>query len=62
MAEPVREQLWGYTHSIQMLRRTMEGRMFPLTLEGLRGRCGRSGGEGSTLALLVPRLVSAFIG
>jgi uncharacterized protein len=34
---PVPEQHWGFTHSIQMLRRTMEGRMYPLTLEGLEG-------------------------
>jgi uncharacterized protein with von Willebrand factor type A (vWA) domain len=34
---PVREEHWGYTHSIQMLRRLMEGRMFPLTLDGLEG-------------------------
>jgi hypothetical protein len=34
---PVQEQHWGFTHSIQMLRGLMEGRMFPLTLEGLEG-------------------------
>jgi hypothetical protein len=34
---PVKEEHWGYTHSIQMLRRIMGGRMFPLTLEGLEG-------------------------
>ena len=28
---------WGYTHSIQMLRELMAGRMFPLTLDGLDG-------------------------
>jgi uncharacterized protein len=32
---PVPEAHWGHTHSIQMLRQLMEGRMFPLTLEGL---------------------------
>ncbi|MGL4243700.1 MAG: vWA domain-containing protein [Beijerinckiaceae bacterium] len=32
---PVREQHWGFTHSIQMLRRLMDGRMYSLTLEGL---------------------------
>jgi uncharacterized protein len=32
---PVPEQHWGHTHSIQMLRRLMEGRMYPLTLDGL---------------------------
>jgi uncharacterized protein len=34
---PVKEEHWGFTHSIQMLRRIMGGRMFPLTLEGLEG-------------------------
>jgi uncharacterized protein len=34
---PVKQENWGYTHSIQVLRRIMEGRMFPLTLEGLEG-------------------------
>jgi uncharacterized protein len=32
---PVREQHWGFTHSTTMLRSLMDGRMFPLTLEGL---------------------------
>jgi uncharacterized protein len=32
---PVPEQHWGFTHSIQMLRRMLEGRMYPLTLTGL---------------------------
>jgi uncharacterized protein len=32
---PVPEAHWGHTHSIQMLRKLMAGRMFPLTLEGL---------------------------
>ncbi len=34
---PVKESQWGYTQSIQMLKGLMEGRMFPLTLEGLEG-------------------------
>lgn len=32
---PVPENQWGYTHSIQLVRRLMEGRMFPMTLAGL---------------------------
>lgn len=32
---PVPEAHWGYTHSIQMIRRLMADRMYPLTLEGL---------------------------
>ena len=32
---PVRQEHWGYTHSIGMLQELMEGRMYPLTLEGL---------------------------
>jgi uncharacterized protein with von Willebrand factor type A (vWA) domain len=32
---PVAEKEWGYTASIRMIRTLMEGRMFPLTLEGL---------------------------
>jgi uncharacterized protein len=32
---PVREQHWTYTHSIQMMKSLVGGRMFPLTLEGL---------------------------
>lgn len=32
---PVREQHWGYTHSIGMIRDTFGGRMYPLTLAGL---------------------------
>jgi uncharacterized protein with von Willebrand factor type A (vWA) domain len=32
---PVREGEWAYTHSIQMMKQLMSGRMFPLTLEGL---------------------------
>ncbi|MHB2168845.1 vWA domain-containing protein [Alsobacter sp. R-9] len=34
---PVKPTQWGYTQSIQMLKGLMEGRMFPLTLEGLDG-------------------------
>ncbi len=34
---PVPEPHWAHTHSIQMLKRLVEGRMFPLTLEGLEG-------------------------
>jgi uncharacterized protein with von Willebrand factor type A (vWA) domain len=32
---PIREQQWRYTPSIAMIRDIMEGRMYPLTLEGL---------------------------
>ena len=32
---PVPENQWSYTHSIQLVRRLMEGRMFPMTLAGL---------------------------
>jgi len=32
---PVREQHWGYTHSIQMIRDLFCDRMYPLTLAGL---------------------------
>ncbi|PVB59272.1 VWA domain-containing protein [Labrenzia sp. 011] len=32
---PVREEHWGYTQSIQILNELMDGRMFPMTLEGL---------------------------
>ncbi len=32
---PVPEQYWGGTQSIGMIRELMEGRMFPLTLDGL---------------------------
>ena len=32
---PTKEQHWGYTHSIEMMRRLFGGRMYPLTLEGL---------------------------
>jgi uncharacterized protein len=34
---PVKEQHWGFTHSTTLIRGLMEGRMFPLTLEGLEG-------------------------
>ena len=32
---PVPEQYWGYTASIQIVRQLMQDRMYPLTLEGL---------------------------
>ncbi|MEM5582016.1 VWA domain-containing protein [Roseibium sp. AS2] len=32
---PVRREHWHYTHSIQMLNELMDGRMFPMTVEGL---------------------------
>ncbi|NKX43933.1 vWA domain-containing protein [Roseicyclus persicicus] len=32
---PVAERLWGYTQSIGMIREIFEGRMVPMTLEGL---------------------------
>jgi uncharacterized protein with von Willebrand factor type A (vWA) domain len=32
---PVPEQEWGYTQSIQMVRQLMGNRMYPLTLDGL---------------------------
>ncbi|MBN9671422.1 vWA domain-containing protein [Roseibium aggregatum] len=32
---PVRQEHWHYTHSIQMLNELMDGRMFPMTVEGL---------------------------
>ena len=32
---PVREEHWGYTHSVRMMKELMHGRMYPLTLEGL---------------------------
>ena len=32
---PVPEKLWGYTHSIAMIRQIFEGRMVPMTLDGL---------------------------
>jgi len=32
---PSKEEFWRYTHSIELLRQLMEGRMFPLTLTGL---------------------------
>jgi uncharacterized protein with von Willebrand factor type A (vWA) domain len=34
---PVPARDWGYTASIRMIRQLLEGRMFPLTLEGLDG-------------------------
>jgi uncharacterized protein len=32
---PVPEKEWAYTHSITMVQQLMEGRMYPLTLDGL---------------------------
>jgi uncharacterized protein len=32
---PVPEEYWGYTHSIQIMRELMRERMYPLTLDGL---------------------------
>lgn len=32
---PSKEEFWRYTHSIELLKQLMEGRMFPLTLSGL---------------------------
>lgn len=32
---PIPEEHWGYTHSIGLVSKLMEGRMFPLTLDGL---------------------------
>lgn len=32
---PVREAHWQYTHSIRMMQELMNGRMFPMTVEGL---------------------------
>jgi uncharacterized protein with von Willebrand factor type A (vWA) domain len=32
---PTPQQTWSYTQSIRMIAERMEGRMFPLTLEGL---------------------------
>ncbi len=32
---PVAEHLWGYTPSIQLIGQLMNGRMYPLTLEGI---------------------------
>ncbi|HOV04971.1 MAG TPA: VWA domain-containing protein, partial [Kaistiaceae bacterium] len=32
---PVPERHWGATHSIQMIRQILGGRMYPLTLDGL---------------------------
>ena len=34
---PLREHLWPYTASVGVVRQLMEGRMFPLTLEGIDG-------------------------
>jgi hypothetical protein len=32
---PMKEQYWGYSHSIRMVRDLMHDRMYPLTLDGL---------------------------
>ena len=32
---PIPDSHWDYSHSIQMMKTLMEGRMFPLTLAGL---------------------------
>ncbi len=32
---PVPERVWGYTHSIAMISKILEGRMVPMTVEGL---------------------------
>lgn len=32
---PLKEEFWGYTQSVGIMHRLMEGRMFPLTLGGL---------------------------
>ena len=32
---PVPEQYWGYTASIQVVRQLVRDRMYPLTLDGL---------------------------
>lgn len=34
---PMREDAWGYTTSIDIMRRLMGGRMYPLTLAGMEG-------------------------
>ncbi|MBN9061660.1 MAG: VWA domain-containing protein [Rhizobiales bacterium 65-9] len=34
---PVKETHWSYTHSIQVMKRLMADRMYPLTLEGIDG-------------------------
>ncbi|MGB0507356.1 MAG: vWA domain-containing protein, partial [Pikeienuella sp.] len=34
---PVREQLWDYTHSTQMIQQLFGGRMFGMTLQGIEG-------------------------
>ena len=32
---PIKQAWWGNTQSVGMIRQLMDGRMFPLTLEGL---------------------------
>jgi uncharacterized protein with von Willebrand factor type A (vWA) domain len=34
---PVREQLWDYTHSTQMIQQVFGGRMFGMTMQGIEG-------------------------
>ena len=34
---PVKENLWGYTHSTQMIRQIFADRMFSMTLQGIEG-------------------------
>ncbi|MGB0410514.1 MAG: vWA domain-containing protein [Pikeienuella sp.] len=34
---PVRENLWGYTHSTQMIQQIFADRMFSMTLQGIEG-------------------------
>ena len=34
---PVAEKHWGYSESINIIKKAMNNRMFPLTLEGLDG-------------------------
>ena len=32
---PVKQNLWGYTQSIEMIKEIFENKMVPMTLEGL---------------------------
>lgn len=34
---PIREELWGYTHSTQMIQQLFADRMFSMTLQGIEG-------------------------
>ena len=38
---PVAEKYWGYTPTIEMVHQLVEGRMFPLTLDGLQSAIGK---------------------